>query len=450
MQCFAVRRGEFDERFDPHFHDPRFDVLVKSIRAAQCSPLGALVNFSSEQWSRTEEKFGQTFPYIEISAVGLQTGEYVCEAMPVTDAPSRARMVVHSRNILLSLTRPHRGAIVRVKDEHDGAIASTGFSVLVQKTPPFVDWDFLLYALWSQSVLLQFLQRSSGGSYPAITESELTKILIPTPPLPKQRKLVTVMEAARTARRTKLADADALLISLDHYLLDILKITLPPPDARRVFAIRLGTVRESRFDPDYFHPERILTVRGMKSVAERLWCPSLHEAVTFERDQITEPGENYLSLAHVQSHTGELVTANEESAGTCFTFKRDDVLFGRLRPYLNKVHRAERPGCCSPEFHVLRVKPDTALLPEYLATILRSSLILAQTRHMMTGNTHPRLANDDVVNLIIPVPDIATQTTIAAEVRRRREAARALRTKAEADWSEAKRWFEEQLLGDVK
>ena len=257
------------------------------------------------------------------------------------------------------------------------------------------------------------------------------------------------MESARAARQTKLAEADALLVSLDCYLLDILKITLPPPDARRVFAIRLGTVRESRFDPDYFHPERILTVRGMEKVTGRLWCPSLHEAVTFQRDQIAEPGENYLSLAHVQSHTGELVAANEEAAGTCFTFKHDDVLFGRLRPYLNKVHRAERPGCCSPEFHVLRVKPDTALLPEYLATILRSSLILAQTRHMMTGNTHPRLANDDMVNLIIPVPDIATQTTIAAEVRRRRETARALRTKAEADWSEAKRWFEEQLLGKI-
>ncbi len=280
-----------------------------------------------------------------------------------------------------------------------------------------------------------------------LSKENIDALLLPLPPLPKQCELVSAMESARTARRTKLAEADALLISLDRYLLDILKITLPPPDVRRVFAIRLGTVRESRFDPDFFHPERILTVRGMESVAGRLWCPSLREAVTFQRDQITEPGENYLSLAHVQSHTGELVSANEEAAGTCFTFQRDDVLFGRLRPYLNKVHRAERPGCCSPEFHVLRVKPGTVLLPEYLATILRSSLILAQTRHMMTGNTHPRLANDDVVNLIIPVPDIATQTTIAAEVRRRREAARALRTKAEADWSEAKRWFEEQLLG---
>jgi len=58
---------------------------------------------------------------------------------------------------------------------------------------------------------------------------------------------------------------------------------------------------------------------------------------------------------------------------------------------------------------------------------------------MMTGNTHPRLANDDVVNLIIPIPDLATQTTIASEVRRRREQARALRAEAETGWVEAKR-----------
>lgn len=87
-------------------------------------------------------------------------------------------------------------------------------------------------------------------------------------------------------------------------------------------------------------------------------------------------------------------------------------------------------------------------MPDYLAAILRSKLTLAQTRHMMTGNTHPRLTNEDVVNLVIPIPkDIAAQHAIAAEARRRREEARRLRAEAEAGWQEAKRWFEEQLLG---
>ena len=183
---------------------------------------------------------------------------------------------------------------------------------------------------------------------------------------------------------------------------------------------------------------------------QRLTCQPLAEVVTFIRDQIKTPGPNYLSLAHVQSHTGERIAADEEAAGACSTFAPNDVLFARLRPYLNKVWRAESAGCCSPEFHVLRAKNSTALRPDYLAAILRSSLILAQTRHMMTGNTHPRLTNEDVVNLVIPIPKPAVQETIATEARRRREAARRLRTEAETGWQTAKRWFEEQLLGGVK
>lgn len=76
-----------------------------------------------------------------------------------------------------------------------------------------------------------------------------------------------------------------------------------------------------------------------------------------------------------------------------------------------------------------------------------SRLVLAQTRHMMTGNTHPRLANEDVVNLVVPVPDRKNQEKIAAEVVRRREEARRLRDEARTIWDSAKRRFEEELLG---
>ncbi len=200
----------------------------------------------------------------------------------------------------------------------------------------------------------------------------------------------------------------------------------------------------------YFHPERILAIRALEHTTQELDCPRLEQVVNFIRDQIKTPGSNYLSLANVQSHTGELVTTDEEVTGACSLFQRDDVLFARLRPYLNKVHAAESDGCCSPEFHVLRVKNCENLRPDYLAAILRSSITLAQTRHMMTGNTHPRLTNEDVVNLVIPVPKLAVQEAIAAEARRRREEARRLRTEAETGWQAAKRWFEEQLLGPVQ
>lgn len=282
-----------------------------------------------------------------------------------------------------------------------------------------------------------------------INAEELKEILLPVPPDTKtQAKLVAAMDAARAERRGKLAEADALLAGLDAFLLATLGLTPPPKDDRKVFAVRrTDAERQGHLNADYFHPERILALRAMERDAKRLRCQPLAQVVSFIRDQIKTPGPNYLSLAHLQSHTGELVAADEEAAGACSTFEKNDVLFARLRPYLNKVYCAESAGCCSPEFHVLRAKDSAALRPDYLAAILRSSLLLAQTRHMMTGNTHPRLTNEDVVNLVIPIPAPAVQERIAAEARHRREVARRLRAEAEAGWQAAKRWFEGQLLG---
>jgi type I restriction enzyme S subunit len=278
-----------------------------------------------------------------------------------------------------------------------------------------------------------------------VNAEELQDLLLPLPDVPRQRELLVEMDAAREARKEKLREADELLVSLDTYLLETLALTPPPPDNRQIYAVRLNAVRsESRLNADYFHPERILTLRTLQQTAST----RLDALVTFHRDLRTADARpNYLGLAHVQSHTGELVTFDEGAEGQCFAFLPGDVLFARLRPYLNKVYCAEHEGVCSTEFHVMRVNNPAALLPEYLATMLRSRLIVAQTRHMMTGNTHPRLTNDDVVNLVVPVPEIAVQEQIAAEVRRRREQARRLRIEADAEWQAAKRRFEQQLLG---
>ena len=66
---------------------------------------------------------------------------------------------------------------------------------------------------------------------------------------------------------------------------------------------------------------------------------------------------------------------------------------------------------------------------------------------MMTGNTHPRISNDDVKNLYIPVPELSIQHQIVEELSRRRVEARKLKQQAEADWAKAKAQFEKELLG---
>ena len=319
----------------------------------------------------------------------------------------------------------------------------------IRLSDPRIEPRFLSEFLNSDIGRLQSARISNGAVQANINLGEIGTIEVPIVSKSEQDKLVAAMDSARVSRQAKLAEADALLAGLDSFLLDTLGLAPPPRDERRVFAATVCQVREqSHLNADYFHPERILPLREMKAALPHGSAVRLAEAVDFIREQIKTPGPNYLSLAHVQSHTGELADANEEATGACSKVSKGDVLFARLRPYLNKVYCAEMNGCCSPEFHVLRVRDTNALRPDYLAAILRSSLTLTQTRHMMTGNTHPRLTNEDVVNLIIPIPKkLAVQESVVTESQRRREQARRLRLEAEAEWQATKRWFEEQLLG---
>jgi hypothetical protein len=283
-----------------------------------------------------------------------------------------------------------------------------------------------------------------------INAEELRSINIPVPPVEMQRHLVAVMDEARESKRRKLDEADALLAGLDEYVLAQLGIQPPKVDERKVYAVTVSALQEqARLNAEYFHPERMLALRALRELAGETRCQRLDEVVVFVRDQIKSPIEPYIGLANVKSHTGEFVDAGEEVSGACSVFRTGDVLFARLRPYLNKVYMAEFSGCCSPEFHVMRSRDPAAVHPDYLAAILRSRIILAQTRQMMTGNTHPRLASDDVVNLIVPIPTGDVQERIASEARRRRVEAQLLRVQAETEWEAAKRQFEEQLLGPV-
>src|SRR5574341_1347298 len=284
-----------------------------------------------------------------------------------------------------------------------------------------------------------------------INAQEIRELQIPLPPLDIQSELVTHMQAAHESRRAKLAEADNLLMGIDSFLLNFLNLTPTSFTRSTSFAVSVREVRKNnRLNPDYFHPERINAISLMEN--SLLPVKRLAEIVRFARDSVTSGNSEalYLGLAGVASHTGELTEVDSNDVeGQAFMYQKNDVLFARLRPYLNKVYYAESDGICSTEFHVLRVHSVEGVLPDYLAIVLRSPLILTQTKHMMTGNTHPRLANDDVVNLVIPIPDLNIQREIVSEFLRRRTEARRLRAEADAEWAAAKEEFEHQLLGTI-
>lgn len=285
----------------------------------------------------------------------------------------------------------------------------------------------------------------SGGTRPALDYGAVRRVRIPLPDLETQDGLIQEMSAAREQRKTMLEQADSLITNVNDFALDTLGIAPPAHNPIRVYAIRPSQLSgQNRLDSDYYHPERISAISATQNI--NLPLSRLAEVVVFKRERLDKPLQNHLTLSHVQSHTGELADSTLTTSGSALRFQSDNVLFARLGTYLNKVHRAETDGSCSTDFIVLSVKDTDTLLPEYLAAILRTRLVLAQTTHMMTGNTHPRVTNYDMENLAIPIPPLSVQQAIADEIVSRRTQARQLREQADAILRQAKHEFEERLL----
>lgn len=207
-KVFAVRRDTVPARFDPHFHLPKFAQVLRMLSANGSEPLGRLVTFSKETW-KPEHHEGDTFRYIEISSVNRATGEALAVETRVAEAPSRARMAVVTGDIIVSLTRPHHGSIAQITPELDGCVASTGFAVLRGVNEVQVMHDYLWCILRTKMCLAQMLQRASGGNYPAITEPELAKVLIPVPDLDIQETISTEARRRREEARRLRAEAEA-------------------------------------------------------------------------------------------------------------------------------------------------------------------------------------------------------------------------------------------------
>lgn len=335
--------------------------------------------------------------------------------------------------------------IVKVNSTCRRTLASAEFLVLRCKNKDIADKVIcVVRTAYYMNIMYLHSRGSTPSRYRLCREDMLT---LPFPDLDKiKSNFVDLMNAAAQSRCEKLQQADALLAGMSDFVCAALKISLPTATLKLGVGVTIRQLKADKaFNVDYYHAERTTTIAAVEAVPHK----RLGDCVCFMRDIVSANNGKYLGLAGVQSNTGELSGAEDEATGQAFVFRTNDVLYCRLRPYLNKVWEAEYDGVCSTEFHVLRVKCNN-VLPEYLAAVMRSTLVLNQSRHMMTGNTHPRITNADVANLLIPVPDMHIQQKIADEMQIRRDTARTLRMEAETEWSTAKAQFEKELLGETE
>ena len=63
-----------------------------------------------------------------------------------------------------------------------------------------------------------------------------------------------------------------------------------------------------------------------------------------------------------------------------------------------------------------------------------------------SGGSYPAMTEDELAQILIPLPSLEIQNRVVTEVLNRREGVRRLRIEAETEWQAAKKHFEDQLL----
>jgi len=149
-----------------------------------------------EKRDPTKEIPDKEFLYIDISSVEEGTGRIVkIKKILGKNAPSRARRVIHTNDVIMSTVRPYLKSFAIITEEYDNQICSTGFAVLScqEKVIP----KYLLYALFSDIVISQCNDMMVGAHYPALRLNQVAKIKIPLASLDEQKKIVTYLNKIR-------------------------------------------------------------------------------------------------------------------------------------------------------------------------------------------------------------------------------------------------------------
>ena len=145
----------------------------------------------------------------------------------------------------------------------------------------------------------------------------------------------------------------------------------------------------------------------------------LGDVCTFERRVIEDSTLPYIGMEDVESESGRISQSvldgtNTVGSGTAYYFDSDHILYGRLRPYLNKVAMPSFIGRCSTELIPIRV--GRQVLKEYLAIVLRSDKSVSYAMSTYIGARMPRTDLNAFANLEIPVPPLSIQEKIIAEI----------------------------------
>lgn len=299
---------------------------------------------------------------------GFGNGAFPRDVISGNETSYKVLNRLRAGNLVMSRLKAFEGAIAFVPEELDGYYASAEFPtfevVKSEAEPRYLKHLCSWPTFWQ---MLQGESKGIGARRERVSSQRLLSIEVPLPGLSEQRRVADKL--------------DILMSKFDT------TVALSPGSEN----------------------SRQLAVAGLDQVLGR-WATGtvrVDDACALVSDTVhpgddPSPAREFVGLEHIAPHFGTRIGSRPlgDEKGRKFRFASGDVLYGYLRPYLNKVWLADRAGLCSVEQYVLR--PNGIMPGELLAAGLRSKSTLDKVLNATHNLQLPRLRSGLLMAMEIP------------------------------------------------
>jgi type I restriction enzyme S subunit len=165
----------------------------------------------------------------------------------------------------------------------------------------------------------------------------------------------------------------------------------------------------------------------------------------YDKAQGIHRGLPYVGLEHIESNTGRFVGSHssQPAKSSTFRFSSSHVLYGRLRPYLNKAFAPDFEGHCSTE--IFPIKPAPEVSRDYLLYWLLADETMDRINSTCTGARMPRADMNEVLDFDFPLPPLPEQKRIVGVLDEAFAGLAVAKANAEKNLQNARTLFESHL-----
>ena len=364
-----------------------------------------------------------------------------------------AKSRIRPGDLIMNIVGPPLGKLAIVPESFPEANTNQA-AVVIRSYADCIPIIWLFYYLSEMSEIDSVSTRGSAGQV-NISVNQTRDMLVAIPPLAEQRRIVEALDkylALVDEIEQAQADLDALFAQLKSKVLDLAirgELTAQDPDdepasvlLERIHAEKVTMVERGELKPkdikgdtvifagsDGLRYEKPADGDGEERCIEdeipfeipdawewmRLGGISNYGNATSVPVKDIKDDEWILDLEDVEKDTGrvlqKLKKAERPTTSAKRPFRCGQLLYSKLRPYLNKVLIAEEDGYCTSE--MLPIELYGNINPNYIRRFLMSDHFLAYADICVYGCKMPRLGTGDGQRALVPIPPLAEQSRIA-------------------------------------